>query len=115
MPSFDRKDFHWFMGVKFALSLYVFKQFNFLTALAIFVTFFVCYRHVIAKLLGLQVMSIGDFNTYVTSDKAPTNIMTATPVSEGRPELASEAFMRIVKAHIKARSCIRVVLGDMYY
>ena len=60
-------------------------------------------------------MSIGDFNTYVTNDKAPTNIMTATPVSEGRPELASEAFMRIVKAHIKARSCIKVVLGDMYY
>ena len=60
-------------------------------------------------------MSIGDFNTYLTNDKAPTNIMTATPVSEGKPELAAEAFLRIASAHVKARSCIKVVLGDMYY
>ena len=53
MPQIDRKDFHWFMGVKFVLALYLFKNFDFLTALAVFVTFFLGYQHVIAKCLGL--------------------------------------------------------------
>ena len=75
----------------------------------------VSYRHLVAQLYGLHVMPIGDCNTFLTNPRAPTNIMSATPLSVGRPEYAKEAFMRIVRAHIKARSRIVTVLGDMYY
>lgn len=69
----------------------------------------------IAQLYDLTVMPIGDHNTFITSEKAPTHIMSATPLSVGRPEYAKEVFMRIVRAHVKARSQIVNVLGDMYY
>jgi len=115
MPHIDRKDFHWFMGVKFALTVYLFKNFDFWIALVAAVAFFVGHRYIIAASLGLRVMNVGDFNTFVTNSKAPTHIMTATPVAVGKPELAGQIFGRIVYAHVKARSCIRKVLGDMYY
>ena len=60
-------------------------------------------------------MDIGDLNTFVTNPKAVTNIMTATPLSIAIPEYTKEAFSRIVKAHVKARSRIVKVLGDYYY
>ena len=69
----------------------------------------------IAKINKVHVMDIGDFNTFISGPKAPANIMSITPLSIGKPEYAKEAFMRIIKAHVKARSCIVKVLGDMYY
>jgi len=41
--------------------------------------------------------------------------MSATPVSQAEHQYGRELFERVVKAHIKARSCIVKVLGDMYY
>ena len=41
--------------------------------------------------------------------------MTCTPVSNANPKYAREVFKRMVTAHVKARSCIVKVLGDMYY
>ena len=115
MPHIDSKDFHWFMGVKFALTLYLFKTCSFAVAFGAYVGFFLVYRYLIAALLGLKVMTMGDYGTFCTNDKAHTNIMTGLPVSEANPEYARELFMRMVKAHIKARSCIVSVLGDLYY
>ena len=36
-------------------------------------------------------------------------------MSEGKPEYAREAFMRIVDAHLKARSVTVNIFGDLYY
>ena len=115
MPSIDSKDFHWFMGVKFLLVVALYKTFAIWLASLIAFAFFLTYRHLVAKICNLHVMDIGDFNTFISNPKAPANIMSITPVSVGRPEYAKEAFMRIIKAHPKARSCIVKVLGDMYY
>ena len=41
--------------------------------------------------------------------------MSATPVSQAEHHLGRELFEKVVKAHIKARSRIVKVLGDMYY
>jgi len=115
MPSIDTNDFHWFMGVKFALIVYLFYSCAWWLAVLITVVFMMTYRNVIAKINNLHVMDIGDFNTFISNPKAPANIMSVTPLSVGKPEYAKEAFMRVIKAHMKARSCIVKVLGDMYY
>ena len=115
MPQIDKKDFHWFLGVKFAVVVYFFYHFKWWVALPMILAVAISYRHPIAWARGLHVMDIGDCNTFVTNPKAPTNIISLTPVSVGRPDYAVEAFRRIVVAHLKARSCIVKVLGDMYY
>ena len=115
MPHIDKNDFHWFMGVKFCLVIWLYYNLSWWLATAITVTFFLTYRNVIAKICGLEVMDIGDFNTFISNPKAPANIMSITPLSIGKPEYAKEAFMRVIKAHVKARSCIVKVAGDMYY
>lgn len=115
MPQIESKDFHWFMGVKFLVVYMLFTQLSFWKAFPIAAFLVITFPHVVAKVKGLNVMQVGDFNTFITNAKAPTNIMTATPLSVGKPEYAKEVFMRIVKAHVKARSCIVKVLGDMYY
>ena len=115
MPSIDAKDFHWFMGVKFLLTVFIFRQLSLPIAIPVFLVSMTVYRYVLAKLLGLTVMGVGDFNTFVTNEKAPTNIMTCTPVSNANPAYAREVFMRMVKAHVKARSYIVKVLGEFYY
>ena len=115
MPHIDKNDFHWSMGVKFFLVIWLYYNLSWWLATAITVTFFLTYRNVIAKIYGLEVMDIGDFNTFISNPKAPANIMSITPLSIGKPEYAKEAFMRVIKAHVKARSCIVKVAGDMYY
>lgn len=60
-------------------------------------------------------MEIGDLNTFYTSPKALTNVMSVTTVTEADPKIAKEIFSRITKAHMKARSRIVKVLNDMYY
>ena len=115
MPHIDKNDFHWSMGVKFFLVIWLYYNLSWWLATAITITFFLTYRNVIAKIYGLEVMDIGDFNTFISNPKAPANIMSITPLSIGKPEYAKEAFMRVIKAHVKARSCIVKVAGDMYY
>lgn len=115
MPRIESKDFHWFQGVKLLVAYLLFTHLSFWMAVLIGAVLSMSFPHVVAKAKGLNVMQVGDFNTFITNAKAPTNIMTATPLSAGRPEYAKEVFMRIVKAHVKARSCIVKVLGDMYY
>ena len=115
MPHIDKNDFHWSMGVKFFLVIWLYYNLSWWLATAITVTFFLTYRNVVAKIYGLEVMDIGDFNTFISNPKAPANIMSITPLSIGKPEYAKEAFMRVIKAHVKARSCIVKVAGDMYY
>ena len=115
MPHIDKNDFHWSMGVKFCLVIWLYYNLSWWLATAITVTFFLTYRNVVAKIYGLEVMDIGDFNTFISNPKAPANIMSITPLSIGKPEYAKEAFMRVIKAHVKARSCIVKVAGDMYY
>ena len=60
-------------------------------------------------------MEIGDLNAFISSSKAPANIMSATTLSVGRPEYVRETFMKVVVAHMKARSRIVTILGDKYY
>ena len=84
-------------------------------AVLIVSTVFVGYYYVVAFALGLQVMSIMDFNTFVTNSKAPTNIMTSTPVTNASYQRGIKVFSVMAKAHIKCRSSIVKVLGDMYY
>ena len=115
MPHIDKNDFHWSMGVKFFLFIWLYYNLSWWLATVITVTFFLTYRNVVAKIYGLEVMDIGDFNTFISNPKAPANIMSITPLSIGKPEYAKEAFMRVIKAHVKARSCIVKVAGDMYY
>ena len=115
MPHIDKEDFHWFMGVKFCLIIWLFTAFSWWLAALISLTFFLTYRNIVAKIQNLHVMDIGDYNTFISSPKAPANIMSITPLSVSKPEYAKEAFMRIIKAHPKARSCIVKVLGDIYY
>jgi len=86
-----------------------------LAAFAIIVILTVGYRHVIASIYNLHVMDVMDLNCFYSNDKAPCNVMSATPVSKGHVHLTKESFSRIVRAHLKARSCIVKVLGDMYY
>ena len=115
MPHIDKNDFHWSMGVKFFLVIWLYYNLSWWLATVITITFFLTYRNVVAKIYGLEVMDIGDFNTFISNPKAPANIMSITPLSIGKPEYAKEAFMRVIKAHVKARSCIVKVAGDMYY
>lgn len=115
MPHIDIKDFHWSMGAKFVIALFIFKSLSWWLALPLFVLLSVVYRHIVAKVTGLKVMAVGDFNTFVTNSKAPTNIMTCTPCHNTKPEYAREAFSRMVKAHVKARSSIVKICGDYYY
>ena len=51
----------------------------------------------------------------MSNDKAPANIISATTMSEGKPDYAKAAFGRIIDAHLKARSAVVKVYGDMYY
>mmetsp|Transcript_842 Transcript_842/g.1276 ORF Transcript_842/g.1276 Transcript_842/m.1276 type:complete len:139 (-) Transcript_842:1136-1552(-) len=115
MPHIDIKDFHWFMGVKFAIALVLFRTLQWYLALPLMLTILIALRHLIARILGYQVMGVGDFNTFVTNQKAPANIMTCTIVENPNPVYAREVFSRMTTAHVKARSCIVKVLGDMYY
>ena len=114
-PHIDVEDLHWFMGVKFAMVVYMFTAWDWWVATTATGVFFVTYRYVVAKVTGLTCMDVGDLNCFVTNSKAPTNIMSATPLSTCKPEYAKEIFERIVRAHVKARSRIVKVLGDYYY
>ena len=96
MPHIDKNDFHWFLGVKIAVSVYIFCTFRWWLAPLMILAVSWVYRIPIAKAKGLHVMEIGDCNTFITNSKAPTNIMSMTPVSEAKPEYAREAFKRIV-------------------
>ena len=75
----------------------------------------VCYRYVIAAVLGLKVMATMDLNTFITSSKAPLNCVNLTPLSQSRSDLAYEVFGRLAKRHLKMRSKIVKVFGDYYY
>jgi len=88
MPHLDMKDFHWFMGVKFAVTALLFKTLAFWQASIVFILVTLTYRHVVARVLGIKIMPVGDFNTFVTNSKAPTNIMTFTPVSNANYDYA---------------------------
>ena len=115
MPHIDKNDFHWFMGVKLLLMVLSFKMFSIWIAIGLIIVFAVFYREVIAKIKGIHAMEIGDLNTFYTSPKALTNVMSVTTVTEADPNIAKEIFSRITKAHMKARSRIVKVLNDMYY
>lgn len=84
-------------------------------AILIISIFFVGYYYIVAFALGLHVMPIMDFNTFMTNTKAPVNIVTSTPVTNASYKRGIEVFSVMAKAHIKARSRIVKVLGDMYY
>jgi len=103
------------MGVKFAITLIIFKSLSVWYALPLLFVMQVGYRQIVARMLGLRVMAVGDFNTFVTNNKAPTNIMTSTPCTKTNPVYAREIFSRMVKAHVKARSSIVKICGDYYY
>ena len=112
----DKDDFHWFMGVKFCLAVLCFKMLSTWVAIGIIIVFSVYYRSVVAWVLGLQAMEIGDMTTFYTGPKAPTNIMSMTTLSAcDTDEHAKELMLRMLKAHPKARSRIVKVLNDMYY
>ena len=116
MPQIDPEDLHWFMGVKFAIVVAIFSYSpSWLLGFAIVAILAAFYRNVIAAMLGLHVMDVMDLNCFYSGDKARCNVMSATPVSVGHVHLTKESFSRIVYAHIKARSQIVKVLGDMYY
>ena len=115
MLQIDSKDFHWFMGVKFGLAVFLFTTFSFWIALTLSITLLVVYRYVIAMILNIHVMESGDLNTFITNSKAPANVISSCPLSIAKPEYAREVFSRLVKSHIKGRSRIVKVLGDMYY
>jgi len=115
MVSIDKKDFHWFMGVKFAAVVFLFYNCSWWQAALIAIIFFLSYRPVIAVLYGLHVMPLGDWGTFITNAQAPTNIMSMTPVFNANHEYAKEVFARLAKTHMKARSRIVRVLGDLYY
>jgi hypothetical protein len=115
--SIDPEDLHWFMAVKFTVSvgLFVFLPTWWMATLALIVLA-VGYRHVIALIYGLHVVDVNDLNCFHSNNQlAVCNVMSATPVSKGRTELTKEAFSRIVYSHVKARSGIVHILGDKYY
>ena len=60
-------------------------------------------------------MPITDLSTFVSNPSAPSNIVSACPVSTTNMDYAREVFGRMVRTHLKARSCIVRVLGDLYY
>ena len=115
MPQIDKNDFHWFMGVKFAIVVTLFYSCTWWVAALITAIFFLTYRNIIAKFNNLQVMDVGDLNTFISNQKAPANIMSVTILSLSKPEYAKEAFRKVVRNHIKTRSTIVKCLGDMYY
>ena len=67
MPQIDFEDFHWFMGVKFAAAVLMFRTLSLPMAFLLMLAANFAYRLVLAKLLGLKVMDVGDFNTFVTN------------------------------------------------
>ena len=56
----DKNDFHWFMGVKLLLMVICFKFFSVGVALTLTIVFAVSYRDIVAKVLGLRALEIGD-------------------------------------------------------
>lgn len=115
MVNVDKKDFHWFMGVKFLFCVALYQSLAWWLTAIIAAFFFVSYRHIVAKANGLTVMPLTDLSTFVTNPNAPTNIVSACPISKTNMNYARETFGRMVKTHLKARSCIVRVLGDFYY
>lgn len=75
----------------------------------------ICYRYVIAKALGLKVMDAMDLNTFSTNDKAVVNSLSMTIVSQSNKEHANGCFGMLAKTHIKMRSKIVKIFGDLYY
>ena len=67
MVNHDKKDFHWFMGVKFVAVVFLFYNCSWWHAALITIFFFVSYRPVIAVLYGLHVMPMGDLGTFVSN------------------------------------------------
>lgn len=115
MVNIDKKDFHWFMGVKFLFCVALYQSLVWWKTALIAAIFFFSYRHIVAKVKGITVMPITDLSTFVTNPNAPTNIVSACPISTTNMTYAREVFGRMVKTHLKARSCIVRVLGDLYY
>ena len=111
----DGRDFNFGMIVKFYVTVLLFHFLKPLTAFIILAIIASTYRHVVAYYYDLHVMPIMDLNCFYSNDKAIPNIMSCTPMSEGKPEYAREAFMRIVKAHLKARAVTVNLFGDLYY
>ena len=103
------------MGVKFVAVVFLFYNCSWWHAALMTIFFFVSYRPVIAVLYGLHVMPMGDLGTFVSNAQAPTNIMSMTPVLNAKHDHAREVFARLVRTHMKARSRIVCVLGDLYY
>ena len=73
------------------------------------------YRHIIAAVLGLNVMAAMDLNCFYSNPKAPVNILSVTFLSGSKAEYARELFKKIVLQHPKMRCRIVEVMGDLYY
>ena len=111
----DIQDFNVFMWLKLYVAVLLFTYMKPLNAFIVLAIIATTYRYVVAQIYGLHVVPIMDLNCFYSNDKAIPNIISCTPMSEGKPEYAREAFMRIVDAHLKARCETVNVFGDIYY
>jgi len=104
------------MGVKLLISVAIYQASpSWWVGLIGCLVFFMGYRYIIASICGYNVMDVMDLNCFSTNDKAPCNVMSATPVSKGRTDLTKECFTKLPTSHLKGRSRIVKVLGDFYY
>ena len=111
----DIQDFNVFMWLKLYVAVLLFTYMKPLNAFIVLAIIATTYRYAVAQIYGLHVVPIMDLNCFYSNDKAIPNIISCTPMSEGKPEYAREAFMRIVDAHLKARCETVNVFGDIYY
>ena len=111
----DKEDFNVFMFAKFGIVLLIFQALPLLYAMITLILLAITYQHVIAAIFGLHVMPSMDLSCFYSNDKAVVNIISITPLTRGEPAYSREAFGRIMDAHLKARTGIVKVCGDMYY
>ena len=111
----DKNDFNVYMFSKFGIVLAIILLFPLKFAVLTLMIVAATYQHVVAHVYELHVMPSMDRNCFMSNDKAVANIISATTMSEGKPEYAREAFGRLIDAHMKARSEVVRVFGDMYY
>ena len=72
------------------------------TAIFVAMTVTLSYRHVIAVLLGLDVMPILEVGTYLSDDKAPLNIMSSILFSkEMTIDKLDSIYRKVIHRHPK--------------
>jgi len=84
-------------------------------AIAVSLVLIIGYRYIIATALGLNEMEAMDINTFSTNDKAVVNSVSMTIVSKSNKDHANGCFGTLAKTHVKMRSKIVKIFGDLYY